>query len=123
MTTLQQRRNYILASNLLLVGLVVTWLILVVRWVTGIAPIKPMRWPYLLHVTSFITFVLMAALYYAVRAGKRWTRILLLLLVGGGMWINLAHLQYIKADPLNMLSWVVYSITHIWGMVLLFRRP
>ena len=82
-----------------------------------------MRWPYLLHVTSFITFVLMAALYYAVRAGKRWTRILLLVLVGGGMWINLAHLQDIKADPLNMLSWVVYSITHIWGLVLLFWRP
>ena len=66
---------------------------------------------------------MLAVPYYAVRSGKLWTRLLVLVLVVGTLLLNLAHLQEIKTDPLNMLSWLVYSITHIWGLVLLFRRP
>lgn len=123
MPTFEQRKKYVLASNILLVGLVVTWLILIVRRITGIAFPQPTRWPYLIHVVSIVLFLLMAALYYAVRSGKRWSRVLLLVLVVGTTWLNLASAQKIKSDPLNVLSFVVYYFTHIWGLILLFRRP
>ncbi len=123
MTTLTQRRNHVFASNLLLTGLVVIYLILIVRWVIGVAPLQPMRWPYLLHVATIISFLMMAMPYYSVRSGKLWTRLLVLAVIFGTLLLNLAHLQEIKTDPLNMLSWAVYLITHIWGLTLLFRRP
>lgn len=118
-----QRRSHVLASNLLLVGLVVTYLLLIIRWEMGIALLRPTRWPYLHQVSVLISFALMAALYYAVRSGKRWTRVLVLVVVVGSLLLNVKHRTEIKSDPLNVLSWVVYSITHSWGLVLLFRRP
>ena len=119
----QNHKNDILASHLLLAGLVAIYLLLIARWLLGIAPLKPTPWPYLIPVSMGLSFALMAAPYYAVRSGKRWSRALVLAVVAGTLWLNFTHRENIASDPLNVLSWVVYSVTHIWGLVLLFWRP
>jgi hypothetical protein len=118
-----KHKNDILASQLLLAGLVVVYLLLIVRWILGIAPIRPTPWPYLIPVSTVLSFALMAAPYYAVRFGKQWSRILVFAVVAGTLWLNFIHRENIAGDPLNVLSWVVYAVTHLWGLMLLFWRP
>lgn len=123
MEAAQKHKNDVLASQLLLAGLVAIYLLLIARWMLGIAPLKPTPWPYLIHVSTVLSFGLMAAPYYAVRSGKRWSRALVVAVVAGTLWVNLTHREKIASDPLSVLSWVVYSVTHFWGLALLFWRP
>lgn len=123
MEAAQKHKKDVLASNVLLTGLVAIYLLLIARWMMGIAPLKPTPWPYLSHVSTVLSFAFMAAPYYAVRSGKRWSRTLVVAVVAGTLWLNFTHRDKIASDPLNVLSWVVYSITHVWALALLFWRP
>jgi hypothetical protein len=123
METSRKHKNDVLASHLLLTGLVAIYLLLIARWLLGIAPLRPTPWPYLIPVSTGLSFALMAAPYYSLRSGKRWSRTLVLAVVAGTLWLNFTHRENIASDPSYVLSWVVYSVTHIWALVLLFWRP
>ncbi|MFC7668483.1 hypothetical protein ACFQT0_14710 [Hymenobacter humi] len=103
------------------------YLLLLARWMMGFAPLRSTPWPYLIHLSTALSFALMAAPYYAVRSGKRWSRTVVLAVVAATLWLNFTQREKIASDPLNVLSWVVYAVTHIGGLVLLFwrrqRRP
>lgn len=120
----QQRKNDILASNVLFWGGLIFPL--------AVASFKAE----VLHIGSFLSRIkdlggglaLLLVLAYAIRVGKAWPKWLLL-----GMFVlgNLLTLVFdrdslresLRADPLFLLTFVTGNGTLLWVLVLLFKRP
>jgi hypothetical protein len=118
-TTLLDKRD-VLASNLLYVWLVVSLVSSVLRPLLHIVP--PPR-SALAPVALLLISLLYAGFFYAIRIGKRWARILLAVLSVVAIITNVAAFHNFKTDFLNVLSYALYVVSHIWALVLVFRKP
>jgi hypothetical protein len=110
----------VLASNLLYVWLVVSLVSSVLRPLLHIVP--PPR-SALAPVALLLISLLYAGFFYAIRIGKRWARILLAVLSVVAIITNVAAFHNFKTDFLNVLSYALYVVSHIWALVLVFRKP
>jgi hypothetical protein len=113
-------RNDVLASNLLYIWLVVSFVSSVLRPLLHI--VLPPR-SALAPVATILCFFLYAGFFYAIRRGKWWAKILLAVLFMGAVMSGIADFRNFKLDFLNMLSYVLYVVSHIWALVLLFKKP
>jgi hypothetical protein len=75
--------------------------------------------PFALILVSF----LYAGFFYAIRLGKQWARILLAVLSVGAIITNVATFHSLKTDFLNVLSYALYVVSHVWALVLVFKKP
>jgi hypothetical protein len=128
MRTAEQHRNDVLASNILYGSLAVSFLLSVMGLFIADAPpgTRSPMFGLLLLVHS-----VEAGLYYAIRVGKPWAKILLLLLVGLSAISTVLPLLSGDQEALNQLredTWgavkeVIAFTADIVALVLLFRRP
>ncbi|MGI4867586.1 MAG: hypothetical protein ACRYFZ_26940 [Janthinobacterium lividum] len=66
---------------------------------------------------------LQAGFFYAIRRDKRWAKIVLAVLSAGAIIANVVDIHSIKTDFLNVLSYALYVVSHIWALMLLFTKP
>jgi len=124
MHSTQQRKNDILASNVLFWGGLI--------FPTAVALFKAE----VLHIGSFLPrikdlgggLVLLLVLSYAIRVGKAWPKWLLLGMFVLGNLLTLvldrdSLLESLRTDPLFLLTFVTGSATMLWVLALLFKRP
>lgn len=118
-TTLLDKRD-VLASNLLYIWLVVSFVSSVLRPLLHIVP--PPR-SALAPVALLLISLVYAGFFYAIRIGKRWARILLAVLSVGAISTSAATFHSFQTDFLNILSYTLYVASHVWALVLVFRKP
>ena len=54
---------------------------------------------------------------------KRWAKIVLAVLSVGAIIANVSDIHSIKTDFLNVLSYTLYMVSHVWALMLLFTKP
>jgi hypothetical protein len=125
METAQQRRTDILASNVLFGSLTFSIVILLLRiWIFKILPtsLHPAIW-----LTIATPIALCAGIYYAIRLGKHWAKLLLLLIFVLGLAFNVWDYQTLvrslHSDRLYVTNYVVGYMCKAWSIVLIFRNP
>ena len=128
MQPVEQHRNEVLASNILYVGLGVSLLLSLIGLFTADMP--PGAWSPLFGMLLLV-HLLNALLYYAIRLGKRWAKLLLLLLVAykvvstGWPLLNGDEeaLSGLRADVWGSVKEAITFAADIMALVLLFRKP
>jgi hypothetical protein len=125
METAQQRSTDIRASNVLFGGLLFSIVILQLRiWIFKIIPntLHPAVW-----LTVATPIALCAGLYYAIRLGQYWAKLLLLLIfilgVAFNVWDYQTLVRSLHSDRLYVINYVVGYMCQVWALVLLFRKP
>ncbi len=113
-------KREVLASNLLYGWLIVSFASSILRPLLHIVP--PPRTT-LAPVALVLFCLLQAGFFYAIRRGKRWAKILLAVLSVGAIIATVADIHNIKTDFLNVLSYALYVVSHVWALVLLFKKP
>jgi hypothetical protein len=130
MEATQQRKNEVLASNILFGGLLLGAIILVLR----VAVLKKEN-PFLgtKHIGAsviiifwIIGYVFSIAHYYAIRLGKRWAKILLLILFAANVLFSVVRHNLLVTrwdnDFLYVVSYVLSYAIQLWALLLLFKR-
>jgi hypothetical protein len=124
METAQQRRIDILASNVLFGSLLFSIAILLLRtWIFKLLPVSlhPAIW-----LTVLTPIALCAGIYYAIRLGQHWAKLLLLLVftlgVAFNVWDYRTLVHSLHSDRLNVINYVVGYMCQVWALVLLFRK-
>jgi hypothetical protein len=129
-STPQQRKQEIRASNILYIGLGVSLLLSIIGLLASKVPDTVAALPNVrarLFGMVLLMHLLEAVLYYAIRVGKRWARIVLLIL------LVLTILPVLQGDEETFTNWrndgwsfvrqLISLITGVWALVLLFRKP
>lgn len=127
MNPTEQHRNAVLASNILYAGLGVSFLLSAIGLFT--AQLPPGTWSPLFGMVLLV-HLLAALLYYAIRLGKRWAKLLLLLLVAFNVvstgWSLLSGneeaLNAWRMDGWGALKEAITFVADIVALVLLFRK-
>lgn len=128
----QQHKYELWASNLLFVMTTIDILFLIVDYSTKLGMFDANRQgnPSLLLFSCIFTYVLMFALGYKVRKGRTWAKILLLVVVGGGIFMSIADTHNLAAT-LNtvstrahaVLSWLFVSPILVLLLLSFKKRP
>ena len=128
MQPVEQHQNDVLASNILYAGLGVSLLLSLIGLFTADVP-PGTRSP--LFGMLLLVHLLDALLYYAIRLGKRWAKLLLLLLVaynvvstGWGLLNGDEEvLSGLRADVWGTVKEAIKLAADVVALVLLFRKP
>lgn len=124
METTPQRKNDILASNLLFGSLAFAIITKVVQFFVFHKPEPMFRNPMIWAIGFALALVV--GHYYAIRLGKRWAKILFAVFFVISIVSLFIHpgdvLQSMKTDLIHALELVVGWFCHITAMILLFKR-
>jgi hypothetical protein len=125
METAQQRRTDIRASNVLFGSLLFSIVILLLRiWIFKLlsTSLHPAIW-----LTVLTPVALCAGIYYAIRLGQHWAKLLLLLVfilgVAFNVWDYQTLVYSLHSDRLYVINYIVGYVCQVWALVLLFRKP
>ncbi|RZK28247.1 MAG: hypothetical protein EOO63_11690 [Hymenobacter sp.] len=127
MHPIEQHRNAVRASNILYAGLGVSFLLSAIGLFTAKLPAG--TWSPLFGMVLLV-HLLAALLYYAIRLGKRWAKLLLLLFVAFNVvttgWSLLSGNEEVlsewRADVWDALKEAITFAADIVALVLLFRK-
>ena len=127
MQPVEQHQNYVLASSILYVGLGVSLLLSLVGLFT--ADVPPGTRSPLFGMLLFVHLI-DALLYYAIRLGKRWAKLLLLLFVAYNVlstgWPLLngdeEALNGLREDVLGTVKEAIKLVFDVVALVLLFKK-
>lgn len=128
MQTVEQHPKDVLASNILYAALGVSFVLSVLGLFLIDAP-EGTRSP--LFGMILLVTLLQALLYYAIRLGKRWAKLLLLLLVAltlvSTVWPLLSGdeeaLNGVREDAWGAVKDAITLVADVVALVLLFRKP
>lgn len=131
MDTAQLRKNDVLATNLLFgvlaFGTIITFLRVVVFKADNPFLGTKHLGPAFIISAWVIGYALTIGLYYAIRLGKQWARILLLIsFVLNIVFVVFYHDKLVRSlhtDFLYVLNYTVGYAIQIWALVLLFKKP
>ena len=123
-TTAQQRKNDVLASNLLFGSLVLTIVIALIRH--RIMPANNHASDTLFAGGLAVIALLYGLLFYAIRQGHYWAKVVLLLLFilafTGSIIMHKTAISAGNTDALNVADNVIHYGFHIWALFLLFIK-
>ena len=123
--TIRAHRRDVRASNLLFGSLALTVALALVRHLVLHLDVRSPG-PVFAGMLA-VTALLYSGLFYAIRRGHYWAKVMLLLLFGaagvGSLITYKTTLAHLQLDPLNVISNVVHYSARVWALVLLFHKP
>ena len=121
----QHPTNDVLASNLLFGSLVLTLLLTLIRH--HVLPAGNQASDALFGGGLAVVALLYSGLFYAIRRGHYWAKVMLLMLLVLGVLGSLINYRTMfstkNLDPLNVISTFVHYGGRVWALLLLFKKP
>ena len=125
METAPPPTNDVLASNLLFGSLVLTVTLALIRH--HLLPAGNQASDALFAGGLAVVAVLYSGLFYAIRRGHYWAKVMLLMLLVLGVLGSLINYRTTfsakNLDPLNVISTFVHYGGRVWALLLLFKKP
>ena len=125
MKTAQQPTTDVFASNLLFGSLVLTLTLTLIRH--HVLPAGNQASDALFAGGLAVAALLYSGLFYAIRRGHYWAKVMLLMLLAMGVLGSLISYRTTFAaknlDPLNVMSTLIHYGARVWALLLLFKKP
>ena len=125
MQNAQPPTNDVSASNLLFGSLALTVTLALIRH--HLLPANNRASDVVFAGGLVVVAVLYSGLFYAIRRGHYWAKVMLLMLMGLGVLGSLITYRTTfsakNLDPLNVVSTLVHYGARIWALLLLFKKP